>query len=88
MRLVLHYSHADSKVVQYTLPSHIQRYFKTSIFLSLFTFIRLLMVKRPGYTIRLNSTVVADKEQGPKTIQSLGLGLEYAKTAVLHPATL
>ena len=33
-----------------------------------------------------NSTVVGDKEQGPKTIQSLGLGLEYTKTAVLETA--
>ena len=41
---------------------------------------------RLHYETQLNSTVVADKEQGPKTIQSLGLGLEYTKTAVLDPA--
>ena len=35
----------------------------------------------------LNSTVIADKEQGPKTIQSLGLDLGYTKTAVRDPAT-
>ena len=40
------------------------------------------------YKTELNSTVLADKDQGPKTIQSLGLGLEYTKTEVLDPATL
>ena len=43
---------------------------------------------RLHYKTELNSTVVADKEQWPKTIQSLGSGLEYTKTAVLDPATL
>ena len=39
------------------------------------------------YGTELNLTVVGDKEQGPKTIQSLGLGLEYTKTAVaLRPS--
>ena len=28
------------------------------------------------------------KKQGPKAIQSLGLGLDYTKTNVLDPATL
>ena len=49
---------------------------------------------RLHYKTELNSTVVADKDQGPKTSPSLGLGLEYtysvagSKTAVLDPATL
>ena len=43
---------------------------------------------RLHYKTELNSTVVADKEQGPKTIQSLDLGLEFTKTAVLDLATL
>ena len=41
-----------------------------------------------NYKTQLKSTVIADKKQGPKTIQSLGVGLEYTKTAVLDPATL
>ena len=40
------------------------------------------------YKTELNSTVVADKDQGPKTIQSLGLGLEYTKTEVSDTAKL
>ena len=43
---------------------------------------------RLHYETELNSTVVADKKQGPTTIQSLSSGLEYTKTAVLNPATL
>ena len=48
----------------------------------------LTLKARLHYKTQLNSTVVADKELDPKTIQSLGLGLEYTKTAVLDQATL
>ena len=40
------------------------------------------------YKTNLISIVLADKEQGPRAIQSLSFGLEYTETAVLDPATL
>ena len=39
---------------------------------------------RLHYKTELNSTVVADKEQGTETIQSFVLGLECTHTAVLQ----
>ena len=38
--------------------------------------------------MRLNSTVLDDKDLVPKTVQSWGLALQITKTAVLDPATL
>ena len=60
----------------------------TQLMVLLVLSIFIILKARLHCKTELNSTVIADKEQGPKTIQSLGLDLGYTKTAVRDPATL